>query len=612
MNQEIETKIQAIKQLFDRLEERKAFQQLAELLNSNALDEKQRLNCELFKEKHSFRTWRGKEVEEGDKRIIHLIEKIKEHNNISLIIDAIDFYVQFLAHFTRYDEAHFFLEEAEEILERFKDKESREYKQSKIKLLKDRALLIHFNIKEINVLFDYLNQALLLAEEINDKMVLYDILYLIGFTKCHIGDYTIAIDYCQKILEFIEEIPVPKIETLNRLGAIYHFKGDYEKALSYYDEAYHQFKETPIWYKQIYYFNVSDLYFKKGELKKGKEFIDKGLKLIQDLEEMGAPILFGVGKAYQAKGDYDKALEFYFEVLPNFQKRKHKKFIGSVSLEIAKIFLDKGELEKAEEYCQLSLKNFGYFGGKYFLAATNYLLGKIYYVKGKLKKAMYHSQQSLKFRKSIENKPEVAQTLFLMTLIYLDENDIKQAEGFLDDLQKINEEIDNKIVKQMHRIAKALILKTRKRPRNWIKAMDLFEEIIHEEIVANDLTVIAMINYCELLLNEFQVSGDESVVKELDFYTERLLETAKLQESYSLSLEAYSLQILVKWLKAQYSMVTIDLQKANELLMDTRKMAEESGMLQLAKKITKRQDELLKKLEQWDQFIRNYYEFIKE
>jgi hypothetical protein len=35
-------------------------------------------------------------------------------------------------------------------------------------------------------------------------------------------------------------------------------------------------------------------------------------------------------------------------------------------------------------------------------------------------------------------------------------------------------------------------------------------------------------------------------------------------------------------------------------------------MLQLAKKITKRQDELLKKLEQWDQFIRDYYEFIKE
>jgi hypothetical protein len=69
---------------------------------------------------------------------------------------------------------------------------------------------------------------------------------------------------------------------------------------------------------------------------------------------------------------------------------------------------------------------------------------------------------------------------------------------------------------------------------------------------------------------------------------------------------------MTHWLKAQRSMVEIDFQKARTLLENTRKIADEEGLYVLAEKLTLQQERLLRQLSAWDDFIRKYYEFIKE
>ena len=91
-----------------------------------------------------------------------------------------------------------------------------------------------------------------------------------------------------------------------------------------------------------------------------------------------------------------------------------------------------------------------------------------------------------------------------------------------------------------------------------------------------------------------------------------LSDFAKMQNVRHLRLEANNLQILTHWLKAQRSMVEIDLQKAKTLLDNTWKIADQEGMYRLAEKLTQQQEKLLGQLAQWDDFIRKYYEFIKE
>ncbi|MHA1121815.1 MAG: hypothetical protein ACTSPC_03270, partial [Candidatus Heimdallarchaeota archaeon] len=66
------------------------------------------------------------------------------------------------------------------------------------------------------------------------------------------------------------------------------------------------------------------------------------------------------------------------------------------------------------------------------------------------------------------------------------------------------------------------------------------------------------------------------------------------------------------WLKAQKSMVELDFQKAKTLLNSTRKIADDEGMYRLSEKLVQQQEKLLRQMSQWDDFIRKYYEFIKE
>ena len=41
-------------------------------------------------------------------------------------------------------------------------------------------------------------------------------------------------------------------------------------------------------------------------------------------------------------------------------------------------------------------------------------------------------------------------------------------------------------------------------------------------------------------------------------------------------------------------------------------MADEEGLLRLAEKITRQQGELITRIDNWDEFIKKYYEFIKQ
>ncbi len=150
------------------------------------------------------------------------------------------------------------------------------------------------------------------------------------------------------------------------------------------------------------------------------------------------------------------------------------------------------------------------------------------------------------------------------------------------------------------------------RPRDWFKAIDLLVEARSKKYIKQGHAEIALINLCELLMNEFSISGHEEVLKELEHYVEELSELAKKQNIYHLRLEAYNPEIMTHWMKAQKSMVEIDFQKAKSILENARKIADEEGLYTLAEKLTLQQERLLSQISQWDDFIRKYYEFIKE
>ena len=137
------------------------------------------------------------------------------------------------------------------------------------------------------------------------------------------------------------------------------------------------------------------------------------------------------------------------------------------------------------------------------------------------------------------------------------------------------------------------------------------EEITSESIAEYNTTLLALISLCELLLNEFSISGVEEILSDLETHTSRLLDIAQKQNSYTLRVKAYHIRIVTLWLKAQHSKVDINIQNARRLLQEAQDLAESHGLNKLAIKITTQNEKMLEKLENWDEFIRKYYEFIR-
>ncbi|MBD3189252.1 MAG: tetratricopeptide repeat protein [Candidatus Heimdallarchaeota archaeon] len=510
-------------------------------------------------------------------------------------------------------------ERGEQLLTREGQNNSVERIKRKAKLLALKGEIYATQYKT-DLAFASFSQLLEIGKELNDKKFIARAFDGLGGFYFDTGEVQQAIDHTMQAFALYQELgDKPAIAYIYyKLAATYHLKSDFKEAIDYGEKSLALAKElelpVPI---AIAYFALGISYWRKGELDRAEVYLKKGLKVIEGLKptyrikRRSAMAFFIYGLILWRKGELDKAIEFQMDVLESLKVSFSKGLESLTKLNLALIYYDKGELEQVIAYCQQVLDLDEEMGDIYGIAYAYHLLAKTFLEKGKLTKALEYGEKSFKMRTDMENQQEIAETLFLLIQIALKKKDRKQANAYLTTLEQLSEQTEDKVIRQNYQVAYALILKASSRPRNWIKAMELLEKIVKEEIADHGITVTALINLSKLLLTEFRISGDKEVLLELEHYTEQMLEIAKLQQSSLLTLEAQSIRILTLWLKAQFSMVKLDMQKAKELLEQTKQIASESGLIRLASEISLEYDLLLQKLEEWDTFIRDYYEFIK-
>ncbi|MFW9914642.1 MAG: hypothetical protein ACFFGZ_03440 [Candidatus Thorarchaeota archaeon] len=117
-----------------------------------------------------------------------------------------------------------------------------------------------------------------------------------------------------------------------------------------------------------------------------------------------------------------------------------------------------------------------------------------------------------------------------------------------------------------------------------------------ESALSENNTQLAMVNLCELLLDELKAYGELSVLQEASSLADRLYSLA--QDRHSLSLVVTSLI-----LKAKFAMIEGDLMTATRYLEQARVTAEEKNLGQLAEKATAETRQLEAQFETWEQLI---------
>lgn len=344
--------------------------------------------------------------------------------------------------------------------------------------------------------------------------------------------------------------------------------------------------------------NLGLVYCSKGDLDQALEYHQRSLIIWEELGNRTniAKSLNNLGNAYQLKDDLDQALECLQQSLAIKEEQGNRQDIALTVNNLGEIYRGKGDLDQALEYYQRSLAISEELGIKQDIAMSLGNIGELYRKKGNSDLALEYYQQSLAIYEKIGNDPSTAVVLYELVWVTLDSNDPSLAQQYLQKLQQINERTDNRIIDQRYRVAKALSLKTSKRARHKVKAEEILEQVVDEEVADHSLTVTAMIHLCELLLFELKMTGEEEVLEEVKDLTHRLLDIAKQQSSHSLLAETYLFQ-------SKFALMELDVERARKLLAQAHIIAEEKGLYMLARMVAQERDLLLSQLHKWERII---------
>lgn len=331
-----------------------------------------------------------------------------------------------------------------------------------------------------------------------------------------------------------------------------------------------------------------------------KEHYEQSLKLFKELDskEGISKAFFGLGVVEDSKGDYGRALEYYQKSLALYQELDYFPDIAIALTYISWIYLQIGKLDQALECSLQGLPILEELGNKFNISWALLNIAQIYYQKGDVSYAMDYCERILTWFDELGPDLLFIHAYFLLVEIASEIRSFEQAQQHLTQLQEISKEIESRTSSQLCRMAEAIFLKASSRMRGKVRAQEIFEQVAAEETSEHWLTVMAMLNLCEILLDELKAYGEEGVLQEVKSLGEKLSSIAQQQQSSSLVIETLILQ-------AKLAMVDGDLTAAVQFLDKAGTIAEDKRLGLLTEKVSTERQLLDEQFEKWQQLIQS-------
>ncbi|MFQ5978348.1 MAG: tetratricopeptide repeat protein [Candidatus Heimdallarchaeota archaeon] len=414
------------------------------------------------------------------------------------------------------------------------------------------------------------------------------------------GEADQAMDYFQQSLALRQKLGNKHdiAVSLRTIGVIHGFKGNWDQAIDFHRQALKIFQEVGNKYRIGWCLrNIGGICGAKGELDRALEYSQQGLALFQEIgnKNMIAYSLHALGDIYCQQGDLERALEYYQQQLSFLEELGNKWHLLTCLRSIGWLYWDKGEIDRAWEYHQQSFALAQEIGHKHW-KGDSFFLGLFHWQKGALEQALTLLEKALSYLEEHGLDFFIPFALFWLIIVSIDNGSPEQAQEYLQRLEQINEQNENKLVSQRYRLAQGLVLKASSRIRDKVRAQEIFQQIAEEEVVANTLTEMAMVNLCELLLDELKTYGEADVLQAAKTLVHKLYELAQDQHSFSLVINALVLQ-------AKLALVGGDPATATQLLEQAKLTADENNLELLTAKVLRERQSLQTQYETWEQLI---------
>jgi CHAT domain-containing protein/tetratricopeptide (TPR) repeat protein len=230
----------------------------------------------------------------------------------------------------------------------------------------------------------------------------------IGIIYYFLGEKQKALDYWGQALVFFRQAGnrAGEASTLNPMGLAYADLGDMQKALDYYGEALPLHRAVGNGVGEANTLNnMGNAYFALGELEKALDNYLQSLRLQRALGARAgeATALGNIGRGYSALGENQKALDSYKQALVLFQAT-HERVKEAETLDlIGNGYFGLGEMQEALGYYEQALPLLRSVGDRAFEVYTLSNMGTAYRALGDPEKALEFYNQALPLSRAVRD-----------------------------------------------------------------------------------------------------------------------------------------------------------------------------------------------------------------
>ena len=335
--------------------------------------------------------------------------------------------------------------------------------------------------------------------------------------------------------------------------------------------------------------------FHKIDYARALKYLKQGLAFAEESGNkwMIGYCLFYMAQLHGLKGELDDCIVLNERSLTIYNDINDEIMLTRILSTMGNIYAIRGELNYSIKFYEQCLEISKEYNNKLFMASAFHGLSDSYRMKGDLERALEYIEQSMGLSRELGSFKNLAIRHNSLIKILIDMGDLERARNSLRDLEQLNNQLNDKIVNLIYIFDKALLLKTSPRARNRVKAEELLIQILEEENLSIAFLISALLNICELLLAELQITNDLEILEEINPLITRLLDLSEKSQSFWTLGETYLLQ-------AKLELISLNLEEARRLLSKGQQIAEKYGLNQLAVKISNEHDQMLKQLEIWE------------